>query len=104
MNGRTLSALALPPQANRSVTQSDVDAAPLPANYLAAVAAMAALDRETRRMCKQPLPTDPVEIEAEREMWLALIASCEDELQRLAYHIQARAIRNGGALLREYDL
>ena len=27
-------------------------------------------------------------------MWLALkIASCEDELQRLAYHIQARAIR-----------
>ena len=46
---RTLQPTATRTQANRPITQSDVDAAPLPANYLAAVAAMAALDRETRR-------------------------------------------------------
>lgn len=69
----------------------------LPANYVAAVDALKALDAETRRLCRRAVPTEPAAIAAELKYWQAVLAVAT-KAQDQACHIQARAIRGGGAI------
>lgn len=73
---------------------------PLPANFIAAKAAMRELDRLSKALCAMPIPQDQREREAEAVMWAALAKGMNDVI-KATYTVQGRAIREGNTLWRE---